>query len=267
MKLIQITDIHLRQNGELVSGRDPFISLQAARDDILRRHSDADLIVITGDLADDGSAGSYALLRETMAPLRTPLALLLGNHDNRERFLQVFPERRGEGGFVHGMHEVSNGRALFLDTLDEGAHGGRLCSKRLSWFEAQLAAGDGPYWVFMHHNPVPSHLALLDRIMLQDREAFWAIIARYRERIAHIFHGHLHLPMSGALHGVPVSCVRGTAHAGFPNYGEDRLLPHSDLPESYAVIISDGPATTVMMVEYGLHVSQPQPQPLRSAAS
>ncbi|MEM8699999.1 MAG: phosphodiesterase [Pseudomonadota bacterium] len=254
MKLIQLTDCHLRARGERVAGRDPGESLRAALDDILHRHGDAEMIVITGDLSDDGSVASYDTLRQILAPVQIPVGLLLGNHDNRASFAKVFPERQTDHGFVQGGYPLSQGQAIFLDTMDESGHGGRLCAERLDWFEAELASGPGPFWVFMHHNPVPCHLAPLDRIMLQEPAGFQAAVARHRERIAHIFHGHLHLPMSGALHGVPVSCIRGTAHAGFPNYGEDWLLPHSDLPEAYAVIIAEGPATSVMMVEFGLQM-------------
>lgn len=220
----------------------------------MTRHPDAELIVVTGDLVDEGSREGYLALKALLRGIRVPVALMLGNHDDRAAFLDVYPERRGEAGFVHAMHELSRGRALLLDTLSSGHDAGELCHKRLTWFEAQLAAGPGPFWVFMHHNPVRTHLAPLDRIMLEERDAFAAVIARHRDRIAHIFHGHVHLPMSGSLHGVPISCPRGLVMAGFPNYGQDELLPHSDLPASYAVIMAEGPATTVMMVEFGLHV-------------
>lgn len=256
MKLIQITDIHLAPPGLLISGRDPLANFDAALDDIALRHPDAELIVITGDLSHSGCHEGYLQLRRRLSRIRVPVALMIGNHDDRDLFMQVFPERQGEAGFVQGMRELSEGRALFLDTHDTEGHDGLLCERRLNWFEAQLAAGPGPFWVFLHHNPIPTHLGPIDRIMLRNPQDFAAVVARHRDRIAHIFHGHTHLPMSGALHGVPVSCPRGTAQAGFPNYGEDRLLPHSDLPASYAVIISEGPITTVMMVEFGLHMEQ-----------
>lgn len=251
MKIVQISDTHLITRAKDKSQPGTVRSFDLALQDVVLRHSDADLLVITGDLVNDGDEADYEILADRIARLPFPVELVLGNHDDRDAFLNVFPMRRTENGFVQTMRELPSGRALFLDTHEPGQHAGRLCDKRLAWLEAQLMADDGPFWIFMHHHPIPTHLPPMDRIMLRDPHLFGDIIADHRDHIAHIFHGHLHLPMSGSLHGVPVSCQRGTSTTGYPNYGEDRLLPHSDFPASYDVIIVDGPATTVMTVEYG----------------
>ncbi|MEM6932055.1 MAG: phosphodiesterase [Pseudomonadota bacterium] len=251
MKIVHISDTHLvkSEHDELIG--ETVSSFQAALDDIVLRHQDAELLVVTGDLVNDGSLGGYEILRECIKKLPMPVELILGNHDDRENFLSVFQRRRSENGFVKSMRQLSIGRALLLDTHQPGSHSGALCDKRLAWLEAQLTADPGPFWIFMHHNPIPTHLPQMDRIMLHAPDHFGDIIADHRDHIAFIFHGHLHLPMSGSLYGVPVACQRGTSFTGYPNYGEDRLLPHSNFPASYSVIIADGPATTVMMVEFG----------------
>ncbi|MEM7238788.1 MAG: phosphodiesterase [Pseudomonadota bacterium] len=251
MKIIHVSDTHLMRSEDDKFRPGTIKSLDAALRDIILRHRDAELIVITGDLVNDGALEGYEVLAELTSKLPIPVELMLGNHDDRENFLKVFPVRRSENGFVQSMRQLSSGRALFLDTTTEGRHSGTLCSKRLAWLEAQLTADDGPFWIFMHHHPIPTHLPQMDRIMLADANQFGDIVADHRDHIAHIFHGHLHLPMSGSLYGVPVSCQRGTSFTGYPNYGEDRLLPHSNFAASYGVILVDGPATTVMMVEYG----------------
>ncbi|MEM9045989.1 MAG: metallophosphoesterase [Pseudomonadota bacterium] len=251
MKIIQVTDLHLRTAETTGSFKDPLGSFKAALADIAWRHPDADLLVLTGDLTEHGEEACYRLLREELEGFPLPAALLIGNHDHRGRFATVFPEHIDHLGFVQGSHDLPIGRALFVDTAEPEGHYGVICEARLGCLEQELSGSGGPFWIFMHHNPIPSHLRLIDRIMLREREHFRDLIRRYREKIAYIFHGHLHLPMSGSLAGVPVHCPRGTSHAGYPNYGGDRLLPMSGLPTSYSVIISDGVETTVMMVEYG----------------
>ena len=59
------------------------------------------------------------------------------------------------------------------------------------------------------------------------------------------------MPLAGSFHGVPVSAPRGTNHALFADFLEKERLLSSDLPESYAVIIVEGPSVTVLMQEYG----------------
>jgi len=50
---------------------------------------------------------------------------------------------------------------------------------------------------------------------------------------------------------VPVSSPRGTNHAGWADFSETRMLLAADLPQAYAVIIAEGAAITVQMVEFG----------------
>lgn len=251
MKLVMVTDIHLAGPGETVRGRDPRANLEAAFGEIAAIHADAELAVLAGDLCEDPSVEAYRWLRARAAALPMPVAPMIGNHDDRGQMLSVFPEAADEHGRVQGAYRVSQGTVLCLDTVIDGALGGTLDDARLDWLEARLGAGQGPFWIFLHHNPIPTHLAPLDRIMLERSERFEALLARHRDAIAHIFHGHTHLPMSGSLMGIPVSSGRGTNHAGYPNYGSDALLPLSDLPESYSVIIAADGAVTVMMVEFG----------------
>lgn len=258
MKLIQLTDIHLTQRGRLLGGRDPVANFQRALHEVLVKHGDAALIAITGDLSDRGELADYLWLRDQLAGVPIPVALMIGNHDNREAFAQVFPDRCDPAGFVQGACDLGAARALFLDTVDPGSHAGVLCDLRLAWLEDELAAHPGPFLIFMHHNPVPTHIGPLDRVMLQDVPGFAAVIARHRDRVAHIFHGHCHLPMSGALVGVPVSSGRGTNHAGYPSFGEAELMALSDLPESYNVVFVGPLTTTVMMVEFGYHRAAPR---------
>ncbi|MEM0943556.1 MAG: phosphodiesterase, partial [Pseudomonadota bacterium] len=251
MKLIQLTDCHLAEPDALRKGLDSRASFRAALADIATRHSDAALVAMTGDLSQDGEPADYDEIQALLEAFPLPVALTVGNHDDRAAFAEVFPQHMTDG-FAQGVHDLPRGRALVLDTHMEGRHSGELCEARLAWLEAELAAHDQPHFIFMHHNPIPTYLTTLDPIMLREPQRLTALIQRYPGRVAHIFHGHTHLPMSGALAGVPVSCPRGTAHAGFPNYGENRLLPHADLPPSYNVIFVEEHVTTVMMVEYGL---------------
>lgn len=251
MKLLQFTDIHLTTPGQTIGGRDPNANFEKALDHALSQHSDAEVLVITGDLSDWGDVDDYRRLKARIAALPIPVKLCIGNHDDRPTFLEVFPELADENGFVQGRFPLSNGAGILLDTWGPETHAGHFCETRCQWLDGLLADLDGPAWLFMHHNPVPTHIGPTDQIMLRDHQEFGAVVANHRDKIAHIFFGHCHLPLSGSLFGVPVSAPRGTNHAGWAAFGETRFLAASDLPEAYAVIFTDGPGVTVHMVEYG----------------
>jgi len=100
-----------------------------------------------------------------------------------------------------------------LDTLASERPEGELCARRLAWLAERLADTAGPVMLFLHHPPLPAGIPSMDRIGLCDADALWAALAPHRDRIRHIFHGHLHRPVAGSWRGIPLSSLRGTAFA------------------------------------------------------
>jgi 3',5'-cyclic-AMP phosphodiesterase len=251
MKLIHMSDIHLTTAGNTIGGRDPRHNFERALSHILKDHHDAELMVITGDLSDWGDRDDYQWLKERIDGFPIPVRLCIGNHDRRPAFLSVFPDLRAADGFVQGVYDTVAGRCLFLDTVEPETHAGRYCDARQQWLEQRLAEHPGPFLLFMHHNPMPTHIEPVDRIRLLDDVAFRQTVGRHQSRIRHIFFGHCHLPLAGSVAGVPATSLRGTNHASYPNFAETALLSASDLPESYGVVFFGDDYVAVHMVEFG----------------
>lgn len=251
MKLIHMSDIHLTTPGNTIGGRDPNANFERALAHVLQDHSDAELLVITGDLSDWGDREDYIRLKTRLSALPMPTRVCIGNHDDRATFLDVFPECTDDAGFAQGALDTSMGRCLFLDTWEPQTHAGHYCAARKTWLERQLAGHDGPFLIFMHHNPIPTHLGPMDQIRLLDDQAFRGIIARHAGKVRHIFFGHCHLPLAGSTAGVPTTSLRGTNHAAIAVFSETSLLSRSNLPESYGVAFVGSDYVTVHMVEFG----------------
>jgi len=251
MKFIHISDIHLTSPGDTIGGRDPRANFEYALTHILKDHRDAELMVITGDLSDWGERRDYEWLKQRIDEFPIPVQLCIGNHDHRATFLSVFPDLRGPDGFVQGVRDTVAGRCLFLDTVEPETHAGRYCEVRQQWLDQRLSEHSGPFFLFMHHNPMPTHLGPMDQIRLLDDAAFRQIVRRHRDNIRHIFFGHCHLPLAGSVSGVPASSLRGTNHASYPVFSEMALLSASDLPEAYGVAFLGPDYVTVHMVEFG----------------
>lgn len=251
MKLLHFSDIHLTTPGKTIGGRDPNTNFERALSHALTDHADADLLAITGDLSDWGDAQDYERLKARLAELPLPVALCIGNHDNRATFLATFPQARDEMGFAQGVTDVAGYRCLMLDTVKPESHGGLYCEARLGWLQHQLEAHPGPFLLFMHHNPMPTFLAPFDTIGLAGAEAFRALLARHNSKVRHVFFGHCHLPLSGSVGGVACSSLRGTNHQSYPRYAERAMLSVADLPEAYGVVHLEADFTSVVMVEFG----------------
>ena len=205
MKLIHITDTHFTIPGRKLYNLNPRARLDACISDINRHHSDADLCVITGDLTHWGEHEAYQNLKACLAELTVPLQLVVGNHDDRQALLRVFPETQvDEFGFIQSTLKTAVGLFIFLDTIEPGTHRGRFCERRQAWLKTQLdEAGDQAIYLFMHHPPFKIGLKALDVIALQDGAALGQLVRPY-SNIKHLFFGHVHRPCFWQLAGYPV---------------------------------------------------------------
>jgi len=246
MKLIQCSDLHFVPPGTRLLGLDPRARLEAAIADINAHHGDAELCLFTGDLADRGAPEAYQALRETLAALRVPYLLTLGNHDDRNNFQTAFPEApHDENGFVQSVASTGAGDIILLDTHEPGQASGSFCAKRQAWLEARLAEAAGrPVYLFMHHPPLDIGIPALDRIGLIDKQGFAKAVAG-AAGIRHIFFGHVHRPVSGSWRGIPYAALRSLVHQVRLDLATERVLSYDHAPPAYNVILLDGGDTVV----------------------
>lgn len=214
MKIIQISDIHAVPPGQRLLGFDPVSRLREVITSINRNHPDADLCVLSGDLTDRGDVESYHALRSALQDLSVPYRLMLGNHDCRAHFAQVFPEHiHSVDGFAQTYHRGVEVDLLLLDSLDD-AHPatGLLCAARMAWVRRALTAATGrPVVVFLHHPPFDIGMPWFRAMLLANGEELMALLSGF-SNVAHIAFGHVHLDTSGVHGRLPFSSTRGTAH-------------------------------------------------------
>ncbi|CDZ68173.1 Hypothetical protein, partial CDS, partial [Neorhizobium galegae bv. orientalis] len=75
MRIIHVTDTHLVAPGNLLFGIDPMQRLEAVLRKIEAEFSDADLCVISGDLADAGDPEAYQILRDRLGTFPVTIRL------------------------------------------------------------------------------------------------------------------------------------------------------------------------------------------------
>lgn len=235
-KFLIFTDLHLAADGREFCGREPRASFRRALAHALAAHGDAEFVALTGDLSDAGEAADYDWLTGELAGAGIPAWPIVGNHDDRGRFLAAFPGCGAEG-FAQYAIDACGHRCLFLDTLDPGKGGGRLCAARLGWLERELAEAAAPVLVFLHHPPIPTLVPAMDAIGLAEPEPFRALMARHRDRVRHIFFGHCHMALTGDCGGVPASSILSTNHQFFPDFAQGSPIRPSPAPGAYGVAV------------------------------
>lgn len=245
-KIIQVSDLHLVRPGGMLHGSDPLARLEDCIADLNRHHGDADLVVFSGDLTDNGAPSAYAALAERLVMLKPPYRLMMGNHDDRTAFAGAFPNGLGDGGFVQSAADLGGWRVLLLDTHEPGHVEGRLCDARLGWLDAALAGARNAL-IFLHHPPLEIGIPSLDSSRLADAGRLLAVLRRHGN-VRHLFAGHVHRLASGQCDGIPFATVRSTNHQSALAFtGPHRV---SFEPPAYAVILAGEGGVTVHAQEF-----------------
>jgi 3',5'-cyclic AMP phosphodiesterase CpdA len=251
LKFVHVTDLHLSPPGESLWGLDPHDRFTRCLDDIEKWHGDAEFCIISGDLADAGRAEAYDWLREQLAGFSIPTHLMIGNHDAREAFRSAFPDApTDDHGFIQHAFDTRHGRFLLLDTYKGQTSAGEYCKRRRGWLEKQLAeATEQPVWIFMHHPPFDIQIPYMDRIKLDEPEAFSTLLNQHGN-IRHLFYGHVHRPGYANWNGIPCTSLPGINHQVPLVRDAVGGTSYSVEPPMYGVVYAGDDQTTVHFDAY-----------------
>ena len=204
--LAQISDSHLRVGGDDgASAR----ALEAVVRSIGALDPAPQALLVSGDLADSGSAREYERALELLSPLSMPIHVLAGNHDDRDALRDYFATPTANGsasGFLQYATRIGPLRMVVCDTMLPGQNAGSFGPDRLGWLDAELASDrKTPTLVAMHHPPLFFGIRVLDENCLPaaDRRTLGEVVGR-NPQIVRIVAGHIHRTIVGALGGCSV---------------------------------------------------------------
>jgi len=188
-RVVQLTDLHLRARlTSEVRGVSVWATLRAALAEAARQAPD--LMVLTGDLADDATQYSYRELREVLHGWVDRVRVLPGDHDDRDILCSTFG--LGRSGRTLGFSDRLGGWHLIgVDTVTPRRAKACFGKDQLDWIAAELADGNEPVLMFMHHPPVSLNTWWLDRDIAADVGEFHKILGR-TDRVRAVVCGHAH---------------------------------------------------------------------------
>jgi len=218
-RILHLSDTHVSAAGPDEDGVDGVAALRGLLHDV-RHVPGIDLVVVSGDVADDGSAQGCRSVRDLVGAFADergiPHVYSTGNHDARMPFREALgsghhgiPARLLDDDLCAAVGRVGGLRVVTLDSLVPGQVHGRLGGRQLGLLADVLAdpAPQGTILV-LHHPPivVPA-LPHVARVGLQDADALAEVVRGSDVRA--ILTGHLHFAVGGALAGVPVWVTPG----------------------------------------------------------
>lgn len=215
LRVLQLTDPHLlaSADGELM-GVNTRSSLEAVIAQVLQAHGQPDLVLATGDLAQDGSEQAYQALAQQLSVFSCPTAWLAGNHDDARCLKAV---AAGQGADQRSL-VLGGWQIILLDSSVPGKVHGELAESELEFLQARLEAHpELPTLVTLHHHPVDISAQWMIDIGLHNREALWRIIDRFPQ-VRIVLWGHIHQVFEQRRNGVqllasPSTCIQFTSGA------------------------------------------------------
>lgn len=211
LRFIQLTDTHLFDRAEgTLRGVNTAQTLAAVVAQVRAQNERIDGILATGDLSHDGGTPAYRRLVRLLAPLDAPVYCLPGNHDALGVLGCTLKGTRVQSG---GRLLMGDWQLLFLDSAVPGAVHGHLRPAELARLEAALSEHPERHaLICLHHQPVPVGSAWLDRIMLDNAAALFAVTGRHAQ-VRGILWGHVHQAFDGLRDGVrllgsPATCLQ-----------------------------------------------------------
>ena len=219
MRIAHISDIHLpTKPGQKLKGAVPDANLIEAVAVLKQQSPKPELIIIGGDLLEDGQKGNYDAIGDLFKDVQVPLHTVVGNHDDlkalkKSSLVENSKSDRGYGSFDQGKLHF-----ILLNTAGTGKAHGNMDEEQLLWLSEDLWANQNKsVLIFMHHHPVDSGVPWLDKMRLENADVFWKIIPPYSKNILGVFFAHLHIQFSTVVRGIlaassPAVCFQYSAN-------------------------------------------------------
>lgn len=199
--VVQISDVHLRDRPWPATTRDdPEAGFLATIAALRATGVEPDLVVLSGDLADDGSVGACRRILRHVMEWNAPILAVAGNHDRPDSIAEVFggPVAQGVGRWF----------VVPIDTYRDDAESGRLDGAAA--LAALDAAAGRPVLAVLHHPPAsPSTHRVFG---LEGGDELLDACAR-RPWVKALATGHLHESFDMTARGVRVVGAPSTWYA------------------------------------------------------
>lgn len=185
-KILHLTDCHLlAEAGRTMLGIDTFASFQSTLNHANQHHGPFDLLLLTGDLAQDPCAASYRRLKRSLDNLATPYLCLPGNHD-------AVDIMRAELAGCDDAYRLDHWRIISLNSQKADSPVGRLAESELTRLESLLRTeAEKPALLAMHHPCLSCGTPWLDPMQIENGEQLIRLLQGFPQ-VKLLLCGHIH---------------------------------------------------------------------------
>lgn len=275
IRVLQLSDTHFLEPGSVPEGGFSYDTAEAF--DAVLGHCDAgtaaDLVVITGDVADHGRAEQYGFAADAFSRFDAPVNVCPGNHDLHDPFTaamgrpSIGTSRVIEVGawcflFVDSnsgvMGTKASGRRVDPASSEDRLHAnGALGESERTWIRDMCALTRCEHvFVWLHHPPSPGIPLSHD----DDYAEEWASLLGGLPKIRGLGGGHTHVPTAYEYEGCPVFVAPSLKHC----FDLDKLTWLPPGYRSYAFSADGGVSSELHLLDGELWPRRPMGRALQA---
>ncbi len=220
MKILHLTDIHFcltyepcdfGYKGMMSEMENPLIYLKNCLNHVLSK-TKLDLVLISGDLTEDGSPEDYRFLKMWLENElgEVPIVVTLGNHDIKTHFRQGWLEEEGTDLPYNVVKNFTDFVVISLDNAVYGLSDGHLAESQFQWLESQLKGLDGkPIFLMTHHHLIENQSSVGH---LPESKRLLYLIKNYS--VTCVLNGHTHHAYTADIEGIQYYTGMGMSFVG-----------------------------------------------------
>lgn len=217
-KILQISDLHiLAEEFATLKGIDTAYYFAKVLNEAHTEHGQFDLILVSGDLAQQPCEKSYAKILTILDYYQTKTVCLPGNHDDYRLMLSVLNSK-----WVSCAKQLNlkDWHLICLNSQKLDSAIGTLSTEELLFLEQSLISQPNlATLVAVHHHCFPSGSAWLDTMQITNSAEFLNLIKQY-DQVKAVTFGHVHQEMQTEINGIPCFSTPATCFQFQPNNEE-----------------------------------------------
>ncbi len=226
LTVLQLTDCHfLAEARQEILGIDTEKYFIKVLDQAFAGDQHYDVLLLTGDLAQDPCVSSYQRLQRHLLELPVPVICLAGNHDDFG-IMQTLLNTNNIS--CAQLRVFEHWQIVCLNSQIPGKPGGFLSDNELSILTQALAEHPMHHTLCaIHHHCVPTHSAWLDTMLITNSAQLLNILTANPQAKA-VVSGHIHQDLTQQIQhlqviGTPSTCFQFTPNSH--NFSLDDTAP------------------------------------------
>jgi len=210
LTILQFSDLHLlTQPNKQIHHVSPEQSFLQIFNQAIAENPSVDLILLTGDLAEEPYQSVYQRLNLWLTPFQIPIVCLPGNHDNYQIMQSTFTQPPVT---CNKLTRLQNWQIIALNSQIIGEKGGSIAALEMDFLKDTLANSEDYFTIIaIHHHCIPSQSKWMDRMQLENSDDFLKTLAQYKQ-VKLVLSGHAHQSLKAIRYGITILGTPSTCY-------------------------------------------------------